>query len=140
MHSVTSCANYEYSNSLKGLRMLSKLRTNRMFEYSSHPYSILIKYVTWTLWICLMCPHKPEGECGHINQIMTVHVTCVNWACDNQPCACNKLLCWFVRGRIKEKISTIYAINIKYTVWKIQYSGQQIQYSYFNLPCSKHPP
>ena len=22
-----------------------------------------------------MCPHKPEGECGHINQIMTVHVT-----------------------------------------------------------------
>ena len=24
-----------------------------------------------------MCPHKPEGECGHINQIMTVHVTCV---------------------------------------------------------------
>ena len=24
-----------------------------------------------------MCPHKPEGEYGHINQIMTVHVTCV---------------------------------------------------------------
>ena len=24
-----------------------------------------------------MCPHEPEGECGRINQIMTVHVTCV---------------------------------------------------------------
>ena len=24
-----------------------------------------------------MCPHEPEGECGHINQIITVHVTCV---------------------------------------------------------------
>ena len=24
-----------------------------------------------------MCPHEPEGECGHINQIMTVHVTCL---------------------------------------------------------------
>ena len=24
-----------------------------------------------------MCLHKPEGECGHIIQIMTVHVTCV---------------------------------------------------------------
>ena len=24
-----------------------------------------------------MCPHEPEGECGHINQIMTAHVTCV---------------------------------------------------------------
>ena len=23
-----------------------------------------------------MCPHEPEDECGHINQIMTVHVTC----------------------------------------------------------------
>ena len=22
-----------------------------------------------------MCPHEPEGECGHINQIMTAHVT-----------------------------------------------------------------
>ena len=24
-----------------------------------------------------MCPHEPECECGHINQIMTAHVTCV---------------------------------------------------------------
>ena len=24
-----------------------------------------------------MCPSKPEGECGYINQIMTAHVTCV---------------------------------------------------------------
>ena len=24
-----------------------------------------------------MCSHEPEGECGHIKQIMTVHVTCV---------------------------------------------------------------
>ena len=24
-----------------------------------------------------MCPCEPEGECGYINQIMTVHVTCV---------------------------------------------------------------
>ena len=24
-----------------------------------------------------MCPHEPEGECGHINQIMTAHITCV---------------------------------------------------------------
>ena len=24
-----------------------------------------------------MCPHKPEGECGHINNIMTAIVTCV---------------------------------------------------------------
>ena len=24
-----------------------------------------------------MYMHKPEGECGHINQIMTAHVTCV---------------------------------------------------------------
>ena len=24
-----------------------------------------------------MCPYEPEGECGYINQIMTVHVTCV---------------------------------------------------------------
>ena len=24
-----------------------------------------------------MCPHKPESEYGHINQIMTAHVTCV---------------------------------------------------------------
>ena len=38
-----------------------------------------------------MCPHKPEGECGHINQIMTAHVACVDWACYNQPCECNKL-------------------------------------------------
>ena len=25
----------------------------------------------------MMCPHNPEGEYGNINQIMTVHVTCV---------------------------------------------------------------
>ena len=24
-----------------------------------------------------MCPHEPEGECGHINQIMTANVMCV---------------------------------------------------------------
>ena len=24
-----------------------------------------------------MCPHEPEGECGHINQIITAHDTCV---------------------------------------------------------------
>ena len=24
-----------------------------------------------------MRPHEPEGECGHINQIMIAHVTCV---------------------------------------------------------------
>ena len=24
-----------------------------------------------------MCPHEPEVECRHINQIMTVRVTCV---------------------------------------------------------------
>ena len=24
-----------------------------------------------------MCPYKPEGEYGNINQIMTAHVTCV---------------------------------------------------------------
>ena len=24
-----------------------------------------------------MCPHKREGECGHINQVLAVHVTCV---------------------------------------------------------------
>ena len=24
-----------------------------------------------------MCPHEPEGECGHINQIMNANVTCV---------------------------------------------------------------
>ena len=24
-----------------------------------------------------MCPHEPEGECEHINQIMTTHITCV---------------------------------------------------------------
>ena len=24
-----------------------------------------------------MCPHEPEGKCGHTNLIMTVHVTCV---------------------------------------------------------------
>ena len=24
-----------------------------------------------------MCPQKPESKCGHINQIMTVNVTCV---------------------------------------------------------------
>ena len=29
--------------------------------------------------------------CGHINQIMTAHVTC-HWVCNNQPCECNKLL------------------------------------------------
>ena len=24
-----------------------------------------------------MCPHELEGDCGHTNQIMTAHVTCV---------------------------------------------------------------
>ena len=24
-----------------------------------------------------MCPHEPEGECGHINKFITAHVTCV---------------------------------------------------------------
>ena len=24
-----------------------------------------------------MCPHEPEGKCGHTNQIMTAHVTCM---------------------------------------------------------------
>ena len=28
-----------------------------------------------------MCPHEPEGEYGHINQIMTAHVTCVVESC-----------------------------------------------------------
>ena len=30
-----------------------------------------------TGWICQVCLHEPEGEYGHINQITTVHVTCV---------------------------------------------------------------
>ena len=38
---------------------------------------LLVKHVTWTGGIFLMCPHEPEGECGHINQNMTAHVTCV---------------------------------------------------------------
>ena len=38
---------------------------------------LLNMYITWTGGICLMCPHEPEGDCGHINQIMTAHVTCV---------------------------------------------------------------
>ena len=31
-------------------------------------------YVTWTGGICLICMHEPEGECGHIKQILTAHV------------------------------------------------------------------
>ena len=27
-----------------------------------------------------MCPLELEGECGHTNQIMTTHVTCVTWS------------------------------------------------------------
>ena len=38
---------------------------------------LLVKCVTWTGGICLICSYKPDGECGHINQIMTAHVTCV---------------------------------------------------------------
>ena len=49
-------------------------------------------------------------------------------------------ICWFVCGRIKEKVSTIYAIKYQVYCMEIQYSDQQIQYNYFNLPCSKQPP
>ena len=34
-------------------------------------------YVIWAGGICLICTHKPEGECGHIRQIPTAHVTYV---------------------------------------------------------------
>ena len=27
-----------------------------------------------------MCRLELEGECGHTNQIMTAHVTCVTWS------------------------------------------------------------
>ena len=47
--------------------------TTKIFMYMV----LLVKYVTWTGEICIMYMHKPEGECGHINQIMTAHVTCV---------------------------------------------------------------
>ena len=47
--------------------------TTKIFTYMA----LLVKYVTWTGEICIMYMHKPEGECGHINQIMTAHVTCV---------------------------------------------------------------
>ena len=52
------------------------------------------------------------------------------------------MYCWFVRGRIKEKISTIILYAIKYQVYcmedTVQWSANTVQL--FNLPCSKQPP
>ena len=44
----------------------------KKFEVVRH-----VIYVTWAGVICLICTHKPEGECGHIRQITTAHVTYV---------------------------------------------------------------
>ena len=55
-------------------------------------------------------PHMPKGECGHINQIMTAHVT-GHWICSNQPCECNKLLLC----TISQPHNCLYKLNKMFT-------------------------
>ena len=45
-------------------------------------------YVTWAGRICLICMHKSKGECIHIRQILTTHVTYImqlSWHSKNLP-------------------------------------------------------
>ena len=43
-----------------------------------------------------MCPHEPEDDCGHTNQIMTAHVKCVTG-----PVTVNHVYCThiYLKGR-----------------------------------------
>ena len=41
-----------------------------------HSYAVFIpQHITWAGGIRLICTHEPDGECGHIRQIPTAHVS-----------------------------------------------------------------
>ena len=46
------------------------------YPYKIFLHMVYVIYVTWAGRICLICTHKPEGECRH-RQILTTHVTYV---------------------------------------------------------------